>query len=426
MFGISNSELTAATSPARAIVAASHPTVSTTWLVAVVPYLVVSLTLAAGLCALAIFNVRKWNPSREIRVGQKPTGVGESAEALSVATERDTEAVSDPVLARDASEGRMDASSTDKAGGSPVEKIQLASRHVWDNPVLWREMRTWAYGRRILFIRVAYWMLAACVFFAIYSLVDSGAATRVTADAGVTIPIAARPLAPFLLMSIVLVNALAVTSITTERDGRALDLLMVTDLSPKEFLFGKLGGVLFVGADMILLPILMCGYLWFNNGLSGENLAYLCIGLSVLFVFVAMLGIHSGMSLGSSLQAIGVSLGTVFFLFLGVVTAMAMMISFTGNVEAQLGPFLACIVGGAIGLYLALGRNTPSLALVIACGALPIAMFYSITSLLLGKYLSVLIVVCFTYGFATMAMMVPRLSEFLVSTERSQSFENGV
>ena len=261
-------------------------------------------------------------------------------------------------------------------------------------------MRTWAYGKKILFIRFAYWLLAACVCFAIYSMVSSGAATRVTADAGVTIPIVAQPLAPFILVSIVMVNALAVTSITTERDGRALDLLMVTDISPKEFLFGKLGGVLYVVADMILLPILICGYLWLSDVISGENFLYLCVGLSVLYVFVAMLGIHCGMSYGGSRQAIGVSLGTVFFLFLGVVTVMFMMISFTGNVEAQLTPFLACIVGGAIGLYVALGWNTPSPALVLACAMLPIAMFYSITSLLIGNYLAVLLVLCFTYGLS--------------------------
>ena len=200
---------------------------------------------------------------------------------------------------------------------------------------------------------------------------------------------------------------------------------MVTDLSPKEFLFGKLGGVLYVVSDMILLPIIMCGYLWFNSAMTSENLLYLCIGLSVLFVFVAMLGVHCGMSYSGSRQAIGVSLGTVFFLFLGVVTVMVMMVSFTGNVEAQLSPFLACIVGGAIGLYVALGWHTPSPALVMACGVLPIAMFYSITSLLLGNYLSVLLVVCFTYGFATTAMMIPRLSEFLVSTSRSKAADNG-
>jgi len=44
---------------------------------------------------------------------------------------------------------------------------------------------------------------------------------------------------------------------------------------------------------------------------------------------------------------------------------------------------------------------------------------------LLGNFLSVLLVVSFTYGFATTAMMIPRLSEFLVSTGRSKTAENG-
>ncbi len=180
-----------------------------------------------------------------------------------------------------------------------------------------------------------------------------------------------------------------------------------------------------MAADMILLPILICGYLWINSVISSENLFYLTVGLLVIFVFVAMLGIHCGMSYSGSRQAIAVSLGTVFFLFLGVVTSMVMMVSFTGNVEAQLTPFLACIVGGGIGLYVALGWNTPSPALVLASAILPMAMFYSITSLLLGNYLAVLLVVAFTYGFATTAMMIPRLSEFLVSSDRSKTAGNG-
>lgn len=428
LLGISGANIAGATSPIRAIIAASHPTVSSSWSYAVIPYLIVSLTIALGLCLIAIIKVRHWNPSRDVRIGQQQ----------SEQTENEIDVYTGKVLIDDgssddhAADGLTGRQLVEQSEGLRSGHVDDRARHasqksrrVWDNPVLWREMKTWAYGRKILFIRAAYWLLAASVFFVIYSMVSSGAATRVTADTGVTIPVAARPLAPFILVSIVMVNALAVTSITTERDGRALDLLMVTDLSPKEFLFGKLGGVLYVVSDMILLPIIMCGYLWFNSAMTSENLLYLCIGLSVLFVFVAMLGVHCGMSYSGSRQAIGVSLGTVFFLFLGVVTVMVMMVSFTGNVEAQLSPFLACIVGGAIGLYVALGWHTPSPALVMACGVLPIAMFYSITSLLLGNYLSVLLVVCFTYGFATTAMMIPRLSEFLVSTSRSKAADNG-
>ncbi len=428
LFGFSADQISGAASPIQAILAASHPTVSNTWQVAVAPYLVVSLLIAVCLCSLAILKVRRWNPSRDVRQGQQESE--ESAqvnlftgEVVLDGQNADVEKQSDAAVARqvvEQSEGLRSGHVDDRARSASKK-----SRRVWDNPVLWREMRTWAYGKKILFIRASYWLLAAFVFFAIYLLVSSGEATRVTADEGVTIPAVAKPLAPFLLVSIVMINALAVTSVTTERDGRALDLLMVTDISPKEFLFGKLFGVMYVVLDMILLPLLICGFLWYNGAISVENLVYVFIGFLVLVVFVAMLGIHCGMSYSASRQSIAVSLGTVFFLFLGVVTAMFMMVSFTGNPEAQLTPFLACIVGGAIGLYVALGWNTPSAALVMASGLLPIAMFYSITSLLLGKYFSVLLVVCFTYGFATTAMVIPRLSEFLVSTGRSKSAENG-
>ena len=425
--GVSAGNIAGAASPIQAILAASHPTVSNTWPIAVAPYLIVSLIVSVCLCGLAILKVRRWNPSRDVRPGQQESEQSADIDLFTGKVVLDGHADGAPQSDAAAAQSVVEQSEGLRSGhvDDRSRTANLKSRRVWDNPVLWREMKTWAYGKKILFIRASYWVLAGFVFFAVYMLVTSGEATRVTADSGVTIPAVAKPLAPFCLVSIVMVNALAVTSITTERDGRALDLLMVTDISPKEFLFGKLFGVMYVALDMILLPILMCGFLWYHGAMSGENFAYLCVGLLVLFVFVAMLGIHCGMSYSASRQSIAVSLGTVFFLFLGVVTAMFMMVSFTGNVEAQLTPFLACIVGGAIGLYVALGWNTPSAALVMACGLLPIAMFYSITSLLIGNYLSVLLVVCFTYGFATTAMVIPRLSEFLVSTGRSKTAENG-
>ena len=411
IFGIPAQAIAGATSPIQAVISASRPSVAQTWPTSVAPFLIFASAMTLCLCGVSILRVRKWNPTRNVRVGQQ-------------------EEFSDDV---DMFTGKVKTeTAATETTGDPVshhvdDRSRVASknsRRVWDNPVLWREMCTWAYGRKILFIRFTYWLLAACVFFAVYSMVVSGAAIKTTADAGVTIADTAKPVAPFILVSLVMINALAVTSITNERDGRALDLLRVTDISPKEFLFGKLFGVLFVSLDMVLLPIAVCAYLWFNSALSTENLTYVILGLLILNVFVAVLGLHSGMSYASSRQAIGVSLGTVFFLFLGIVTAMVMMVSFTGNVEAQLTPFLACIVGGAIGLYVALGWNTPSPALVLASALLPLAMFYSITSLLLKNYLSVIIVVAFTYGFATTAMIVPRLSEFIIAMGRAKSIDD--
>ena len=51
-------------------------------------------------------------------------------------------------------------------------------------------------------------------------------------------------LVPFFFLSLIIINALAVNCITNERDGQALDILLVTDLSSREFVFGKIGGVL--------------------------------------------------------------------------------------------------------------------------------------------------------------------------------------
>jgi ABC-type transport system involved in multi-copper enzyme maturation permease subunit len=408
--GWSADQIAGSISPLRAILAASLPTVLRTWPSDVLPFLLSALVLGLAMCGLAIWKVRKWNPSREIRPQQQI----EFSDQVNLFT------------------GQLVAESglppaTDQPDRSPKgERFEgdtrgsdVRNRQVWDNPVLWREACTWAYGKKILFIRGVYYLLALAVALTLYSLVSSGQATRMTAEDKVELHVTARPLAPFMLLSIVMVNALAVTSITTERDGRALDLLRVSDISPREFLFGKLFGVLIVAADMILLPLLMCVYLWFSTVITGENLFYLIVCSLVLFVFVGILGIHCGMLYSTSRQAILVSLGTVFFLFLGVVTCMVMMVSFTGKTEAQLTPFLACIIGGAIGLYVALGWNMPSSpALVLACALLPFAMFHSITSYLIGSFLSVFIVINAAYGFATAAMMVPRLSEFLVASDR--------
>jgi len=409
--GFTGNQIAAATNPLRAVLAACDSTIHSTWPKTVAPFLVVAGAISVLLSVVAIVRVRRWNPNREVRLGQQV----EATQGVDVFTGK-VSLDDDAAIPKESAGTHIDDRS---------RKVGQKSRRVWDNPVLWRETCTWAYGRKILFIRAVYWLMAIAVFFALWSMVDSGLATRTTADAGVKIPAVAKPLAPLMFVSLVMINALAVTSITSERDGRALDLLRVTDISPTEFLFGKWLGILFVSLDILLLPLLMCGYLWFHRVVSLENLIYLGVGFSTIALFVSALGIHAGMSNATSRQAIAVSLGTVFFLFLGVVTSMVMMVSFTGNVEAQLAPFLACIVGGAIGLYVALGWNMQSSALALASLILPITMFYCITSLLLERYLGALLAVTFAYGFATTAIVVPRLSEFLVYSGQSKTAQDG-
>ena len=80
---------------------------------------------------------------------------------------------------------------------------------MWDNPIIWREIRTWAYGRKVLVIRLAYLVLAALAALGLHAAVASDSPDRGAVSLA---------LAPIVVLSLILVNALAVTSITTERD----------------------------------------------------------------------------------------------------------------------------------------------------------------------------------------------------------------
>ena len=367
-----------------------------------------ALATAVTLNLWAIVRVRVWNPSREIH-----RMAPEREEAKSIwGVEHD--------LAGSAAESPVDLAEAARAEhvDARVRTSAARTRHVWDNPVLWREVCTWAYGRKVLIIRFGYLFLFAMAAAGLYHLLgtgDTGARTHAL------IPAAAIPLAPFCLVSLVLVNALAVTSITNERDGQALDLLLVTDLSPREFIFGKLGGVFWVTKEMVLLPMLLAGLLWWHGDLTGENLVFVLLALAVLYVFVNMLGVHCGMNYANSRTAIGVSLGVVFLLFLGVVTCMLIMILFGGSFQTQLTPFLAFILGGSLGLYVTLGYRNPSAAIQVASLLLPLATFYCITSYLLQHFLAVFLVAVLTYGFTTAAMLVPAVYEFDIAMGRSKT-----
>ena len=359
-------------------------------------FIVVAATIALLLNGLAIAMVRVWNPSRESRAGSReeetprPASIWGAEHDLAKSAEQPVAETTKPKIALPAVAG---------------------TRRVWDNPIIWREMRTWAYGRRVLVIRLVYLLLFALAAGSLVLAVQGGQPLTQT-DTLVA-------LVPLFLLSMVLVNAQAVTSLTSERDTRALDLLLVTDLTPKEIVFGKLGGVFYNTKEMVVLPLGLCGYLCYADVMSLGNLVCLVLVLVVLYVFVAMVGIHTGMHYGNSRSAIGTSLGTVFFLFVGVWLCMQMMTAFHGSFEAQLQPFLAFMVGGGIALYVVLGARNPSAAIGVAAFACPLATFYGITSFYIGQTHLVVVAIAGAYGFTTFAMLVPAIDEFDVATGRT-------
>ena len=185
--------------------------------------------------------------------------------------------------------------------------------------------------------------------------------------------------------------------------------------------------MLYVTKEMVLLPLALTGYLWWQGGITTENFFFTLGGLLVMDLFSAMLGIHCGMNYSQSRTAIGTSLGTLFFLFLGIATCMMIMLSFRGSFARQLPPFLAIILGGGTGLFVALGSRNPSPAIALAAFSLPFLTFFAITSFILrGQEMVVFSVIMTAYGFATTAMVVPALSEFDFAMDRARASDEEV
>ena len=369
----------------------------------------VFLGLGLALTLLSIRMLRIWNPTRERRGGNSEA---EEAEVQELKSE-----VSGAV--------NSGLKKTDNPRPNVKSWKSRAPRRVWNNPVLWREMRTWAYGRKVLLIRLAYLAFGLMVAFGLRQFGLNGIAIQETTYQDELVPTTVSLFAPFIVLSLIIINALAVNSVTNERDGGALDLLLVTEITPSEFLFGKICGVLYVTKEMVLAPLILCVYLWVQSALTTENLVFTLITLIVMDLFVTMLGIHCGMVYAQSRAAIGTSLGTVFFLFLGVATCMLIMLMFRGSFGRQLAPFLFIILGGGIGLYVALGSRNPSPAITISSFLLPFLTFFAITSFILrDQELAVFSVVSLSYAFATASMMIPALSEFDFAFGRSRTADD--
>lgn len=368
-------------------------------------FVLAAAVLTVLLNAVAIWRVRVWNPSRE--KGDKEEREEEGGSVFSAE-------LAERALDKNLANAGSATQPASRAATSSARSAPKKTRAVWDNPVLWREICTWAYGRKVILIRLVYVALAAAVVVGLYLAKQS--------PEGVTRTAAALAVVPLFIVSLKLINAQAVTAMTTERDGGALDILLVTDVTPGEFIFGKLGGVFYNTKEMVLLPLLVCVELWWLKAINGETLFFLIGGMLVMDCFAAMVGIHAGMTYGNSRTAIATSLGTLFFLFIGVATCMRIMLAF-GSFQGQLPPFIAIVLGGGVGLYVALGVRNPSRAIALASLVCPFFTFYAITSYLLGNTLSVFLAVVGTYGFTTLALLVPAVAEFDVATGRTTGAE---
>jgi ABC-type transport system involved in multi-copper enzyme maturation permease subunit len=383
--------------PFRALLAVVEPASDSGILSPAVGFAVAMLIMSLLLNGLAILRLRVWNPSGEAIVQREQP---EELEAKDRA-------------AAHAAPGR--------------------ARRVWANPILWREIATRAYGRRPLLVKAAFLLVLALVCY--YALGPSASASR--SDWA-----AARGLVIVGVLSLLLVTAQAVTAITSERDLGALDLLLVTDLSPREFIFGKIGGILYNAKEYLLAPLALAVVYAIRGQLASPQPRHyaekllamnleaglaVVVGGVILFAFAIVLGIHIALRNPSSRVAIINALGTVFFLSVGTLVAIGLIL-INGRFEYQWFSFMFFIAAGMGGLWWVLNGDRPTAdSLTLVAVLCPLAVFYTACTILIGKPglqesadpLMPFGVVALTFTFAVWAMLIPLLSDFDVALGRT-------
>lgn len=368
----------------------------------------VMLGWCAVLNGIGIRKLRKWNPSGEPMMQRE--GPGEDPEANLNPEEL-------------------------KAFRAKAHAAPGAVRGVWENPVLWREIRTLAYGRRPLLVKLAFALVLGLTLYAgVYDILNQAGGRPAFA--------AAYGLVPVTVLSMLLVAAQAVTAITSERDTGALDVLLVTDISPTEFVFGKLWGVAYNTKEFLLPPFLLAVFYAAAGALTltrpqaglweriGENILPLFAVLAailVLFGFSVALGLHVALRIINSRLAIVNTLGTVFFLSVGTLICIYLIVINGGSFANQWLSFISFLVLGIGGLMWVLSGDRPSPALSLGSVLCPLAMFYCVTNILIAKpgtnasadpVVPTLVLVG-AFGFTVFAMLFPLVTEFDVALGRT-------
>ena len=296
-----------------------------------------------------------------------------------------------------------------------ISKTGLPYRSPWTNPVVWRELMTRAYGTKPIIIKGAYFLIFA-LGVALFHKLGAGMESPLSSFL-VMIPVSLG------ILSLVLVNAQGVTALTSERDSGALDLLLVTELSPKEFIYGKLYGVLYNTKEMVLLPIIWTIYLSATGVMNGESAVFAIVDFILLCHFSGMLGLHSAITYTNSRTAVASSLGTIFFLMAGILICAYLILLSNNEFGRQLLSFLIFIGAGSVALFGSLGAKNPSRAIALVSMLTPFWSFYCIISLINGETMAAFLVSMGVYGFALLAMLVPAVSDFDIALGRTSAIQ---
>ena len=225
------------------------------------------------------------------------------------------------------------------------------------------------------------------------------------------------------ILSLILVNAQGVTALTSERDTGALDLLLVTELTPKEFIYGKLYGVLYNSKEMIALPVLTAIAMAIPRDAQRREPGALPDRFPAPVPFLGdarpARGDHVHQQPDGRRQQPGDDL-----LPDGRHPALRVPDhAQRPEVGRQLLSFMIFIGAGSVALFGSLGAKNPSRAIALVALLTPFWTFYCIISLLNGDIMAAFLVSAGIYGFALLAMLVPAVGDFDIALGRTSAIQ---
>ncbi|MEE9296237.1 MAG: ABC transporter permease subunit [Phycisphaerae bacterium] len=213
-------------------------------------------------------------------------------------------------------------------------------RHVWNNPVAWREATTRASASVRGFLQIA--LIGGGLLTAILLLlthIDSG-------DAAITRKWLSVVLMVELGLILLAATNTAATSMTREKESQTLELLLATPLTSRYVVWGKLRGLITFTFPLVAVPTFTVLVLGLHGVFTGADdpvvpieAALETAGLLLAYAAAAcMLGLHVSLHSKKTVQSVMVSIGLLVVGCLIVTFVCDSIVTSAGVVGAAIAP----------------------------------------------------------------------------------------
>lgn len=197
------------------------------------------------------------------------------------------------------------------------EERRRTPRHVWDNPIAWREARTRASAGARSVMLWAYLVGGGLLGIVLLAAERNGWWGITTA----TLPnwVLAIVLIELAVVLLVVTNT-AASTLTRERESQTLEMLLSTPLTSKYIMRGMGNGLIWFGVPLICVPaatLLLLGAAFLLTGAGAKAIEWLLAAICLAALMVsyaavaAMVGLHFSLNCRKTVQAVMISTGIV-------------------------------------------------------------------------------------------------------------------